>query len=150
MYSAGGRATASLLRNRDDLVDNALYWVTCAAIEEAYYLVAVINSNALYEAAKPLMSMGQFGARNLKKHLWKLPIPEFDAGDTLHVEVSDAGKTAEAGVARELAQLRGQREESGQVFSVTVARRELRKWLRSSEEGKRVEVAVVELLARGG
>ena len=42
------------------------------------YLVAVINSDALQEAVKPLMSKGQFGARDLHKHLWKLPIPEFD------------------------------------------------------------------------
>ena len=26
------------------------------------------------------MPKGQFGARHLHKHLWKLPIPEFDPG----------------------------------------------------------------------
>ena len=143
VYSAGGQATASLLPNNDDLVDNALYWVTCATTEEAHYLLAIINSEALYEAAKPLMSMGQFGARNLKKLLWRLPIPEYNASDALHVEVSAAGAAAEAGVAVELARLR---DERGDDVSVTIARRELRVWLRSSEEGMRVEEVVSELL----
>ena len=147
VYSAGGRATAALLNNRRDLVDTALYWIACASIDEAYYLIAVINSNALYEAAKPFMSMGQFGARNLKKHLWKLPIPEYDPNNPLHTDISNAGKSASEGATRELARLRAERKSTRRVFSVTVARRELRAWLRSSDAGKRVEQAVGELLA---
>ena len=92
----------------------------------------------------PLMSKGQFGARDLHKHLWKLPIPEFDSGNPLHVRVSQAGETAAIGAAKQLAQLRQNRDE----VTVTVARREIRKWLRESSEGKAVEEAVKELLAR--
>ena len=44
--------------------------------------------------------------------------------------------------------VRAERQESGRVFSVTVARRELRKWLRGSEDGMRVEQTVTELLAQ--
>ena len=97
---------------------------------------------SLYEAVKPLMSKGQFGARDLHKHLWKLPIPEFDRGDPLHVEISRAGRASAEGAARELAALRQTRPK----LSVTIARRELRNWLRVSEEGKAVEEAVQRLL----
>ena len=145
VYSAGGQATACLLRNNDELVDNALYWVTCATMEEAHYLLAIINSEALYEAAKPLMSRGQFGARNLKKLLWRLPIPEYDGDDALHAEVSAAGTAAADCAARELARLR---QERGNDVSVRIARRELRAWLRSSDEGNRVEQVVAQLLAQ--
>ena len=45
------------------------------------------------------MAKGQFGARHLQKHLWKLPIPEFDPGNLLHITVSEAGQVAAGGVA---------------------------------------------------
>ena len=89
------------------------------------------------------MPKGQFGARHLHKHLWKLPIAEFDVGDALHLAVSDAGLAAAEGAARELTALRQSRAR----LTVTIVRRELRKWLRESEEGKAVERAVVELLS---
>ena len=104
-------------------------------------MLAIINSKALYDLVMPL-SKGQFGARDLHKHLWKLPIPEFDSGNPLHVRVSQAGEAAAQGVAKQLAQLR---QDRGEV-TVTIARRELRKWLREASEGKAVERTVGELL----
>ena len=88
------------------------------------------------------MPKGQFGARDLQKHLWKLPIPEFDPANTLHAEVSDAGKAAEDGAASQLATLQAQRSR----VTVTIARRELRKWLRNSPEGRSVEQIATRLL----
>ena len=89
------------------------------------------------------MAKGQFGARDLQKHLWKLPIPEFDPDNASHAAIAEAGEAAAAGAARELARLRADRER----VTVTIARRELRKWLRSSPEGQAVETAVAKLLA---
>ena len=142
VYSAGGRATAAMLNDDDVIVDNALYWITCCDLREAHYLLAVINSQALYNAVTSLMSYGQFGARNLKKQLWKLPIPEYDGTEALHGEIAAAGQAAATGAVRELARLREQRDR----VTVTIARRELRTWLRSSAEGARVEAAVGRLL----
>ena len=147
IYADAGIPTAGLLDDTGALVDSTLYWVTCNSLEEAHYLLAIINSESLREAASPFMPKGQFGARHLHKHLWRLPIPEFDADNTLHAEISAAGRVAAAGAERQLARVRAEREESGRVFSVTVARRELRKWLRGSDEGMRVEEGVGELLA---
>ena len=93
-----------------------------------------------------MMPKGQFGARHLHKHLWKLPIPGFDSGNSLHVRVSEVGEVAAAGAAKQLTQLR---QDRGQL-TVTIARREIRKWLRESKEGKAVEQAVGELLAGKG
>ena len=88
------------------------------------------------------MSKGQYGARDLQKHLWKLPIPEFDPDNAAHKAVADAGWAAEDGAQRCLDRLRADR---GSV-TVTIARRELRKWLQSSPEGQAVEAAVAKLL----
>ena len=142
VYSGWGAPTAALLHDDDAVVDYKLFWTTCKDTQEAYYLLAIINSDALYEMVTPLMSKGQFGARDLQKHLWKLRIPEFDPDDPLHAEISAAGEAASEGAAQQLARLREERDR----VTVAIARRELRKWLRASPEGQTVEDAVRKLL----
>ena len=143
VYSSSGKPTAAMLADDDAIVDYTLFWVACRNTQEANYLMAIINSNALYEAVSALMPKGLFGARHLQKHLWKLPIPAFDAKNALHVEVAQTGKATASVAARQLAKLR---EERGNV-GVAVVRRELRAWLEASEQGKAVERAVSKLLA---
>ena len=142
-YTKSGIPTATLLRNDNALLDHTLFWIACKEPQEAHYLLAIINSQALYRAVTPLMPKGQFGARHLQKHLWKLPIPEFDPDNAVHRAVADTGWAAEDGAQLQLDRLRADR---GRV-SVTVARRELRRWLRSSPEGQAVETAVETLLS---
>ena len=143
VYTKSGQPTAAVLHEDDALLDHKLFWIACKDAQEANYLLAIINSAALYEAVSPLMAKGLFGARDLQKHLWKLPIPAFNPGRKVHAAVAKAGEAAVGGTARQLAKLR---QERGDV-SVTIARRELRKWLRESKEGKAVERAVSRLLA---
>ena len=143
VYSGSGMPTAALVNNRVTTVDYTLFWIPCKDAQEANYLLAIINSDTLYEAVAAFMPKGQFGARHLQKHLWKLPIPEFDPANSIHTAVSKAGETASVGAAEQLAQLRQQRDR----VTVTIARRELRKWLRSSPEGQAVERAVSKLLS---
>ena len=142
VYTSAGQPTAALLRDDVAIIENVLFWVTCKSIQEAHFLLAIINSQGLYEAVASLMPKGQFGARHLHKHLWKLPIPEFDPAEELHVAISQAGEVAAAGAGRQLAQLRQERSR----VTVTIARRELRKWLRASPEGRTVEEVVGRLL----
>ena len=144
VYTKSGAPTAALLPDDDAIVDHLLFWIPCKDLREAHYLLAVINSGALYEAVAPLMSKGQFGARDLHKHLWKLPIPEFDPANPAHAAVSKAGEAAARGAADQLAALRAER---GGDVTVAIARRELRAWLRASNEGRAVEEAVSALLA---
>ena len=141
-----GTPTAALIDDNEAVIDHALYWIPCTDMHEANYLLAVINSDALSRAVTPLMPKGQFGARDLHKHLWKLPIPEFDARNSFHIRVFQAGEAAARGAAEQMDQLR---QDRGEV-TLTVARREIRKWLRGSEEGRAVEEAVGELLAPKG
>ena len=88
------------------------------------------------------MSRGQFGARDLQKHLWKLPIPEFDPSDELHVSISEAGRKAASGAAERLAELY---EERDRVTAI-IARGELRKWLGEAAVGREVEGLVGRLV----
>ena len=146
MYNQSGAPTATLLEDDTALVDYTLYWIACKDIQEANYLVAIINSHALSEAVAPLMPKGQFGPRHLQKHLWKLSIPEFDPAQELHLAIAEAGATAAAAAARKLDELR---EQWGDELTVTITRRELRKWLRASKTGRAVETAVAKLLPGG-
>ena len=143
-YAGSGRPTAALVSDETMLIDYTLFWVACKDMEEASYLLAIINSEALYEGVQPLMPKGQFGARHVQKHLWKLPIPEFDPSQELHAIIAEAGATAAITAGKKLEALRQQR---GDRLTVTIARRELRQWLRTSTEGRNVETAVARLLA---
>ena len=149
VYTSAGQPTASIIGDDDIVVDYKLFWVACKSIKEANYLLAIINSNALREAVRPLMSKGQFGARDLQKHLWKLPVPEFDPALKLHVTIADAGATAGGGAKERLAELREQYKQQEKELTVTIARRELRRWLRTSDEGMAVENTVGPLLSGG-
>ena len=142
VYNSSGQPTAALTPDGESIVDYTLFWIDCKDMQEGHYLLAIINSASLYDAVSPFMAKGQFGARHLQKHLWKLPIPEFDPTHSLHTAVSKAGEAASVGAAEQLAQLRQQRDR----VTVTIARRELRKWLRTSPEGQAVESAVKKLL----
>ena len=144
VYTKSGRPTAAILRDNEALVEHLLYWVTCSDLKEAHYLVSVINSGLLYELVRPLMSKGQYGARDLHKHLWRLPIPKFDSHEPLHLALSEAGQAAEEGVAEQLAKLHRERED----VTYRIARRELRNWLANSDKGRAVETLVGELLAQ--
>ena len=143
MYNQSGAPTAALLENDAALVDYTLYWVICKNIDEANYLLAIINSGVLYGMVYGIMPKGQFGARHLQKHLWKLPIPEFDPDSGAARSIAEAGPAAAAGAREQLAHLR---EERGDKLTVTIVRRELRSWLATSPEGRAVEGVVRKLL----
>ena len=144
VHTASGEPTAALVRDDDILIDYTLFWVVCKNMREAHYLLAIINSEILAKDVNKYTIPNWVGkTRHLQKHLWKLPIPEFNGDDGLHAEVSAAGAEAVKGAARELARAR---QAHGRRLTTTVARRQLRKWLRESEEGARVEEVVRRLL----
>ena len=143
VYTQAGQPTAALLEEREAIVDTRLYWITCRNTDEAFYLLAVINSNTLADAVNKFTTANWAGnTKDLHKHVWKLPIQEYDDDNLLHEAVSEAGRVAAEGTARELAKLRENRNR----VTVIIARRELREWLRTSPEGRAVEDAVGELL----
>ena len=47
VYTSAGRPTAALLTDDDALVESKLFWVTCRDMQEANYLLAIINSMTL-------------------------------------------------------------------------------------------------------
>ena len=144
VYTAGGEPTAALVNDDAALVDERLYWIACRDLDEAHYLLAIINSDALATAVNRYTTPNWSGkTRDLHKHLWKLPIPEFDAGNYNHQAVAQAGAWAAESTAARLTALRAARATR---LTVTIARRDLRAWLRDSRPGAVVEAAVEQLM----
>ncbi len=138
-YTQSGRPTAALIIDKQAILDRKLYQVTCQNLDEAHYLLAIINSNTLEAAVEDFMPKGLFGPRDLDKHLWKLPIPEYDADNETHVALSRLGRTAaqEAG-------------EWVKDVDPAKARSALRNnWRPTSRTAAEIETAVGELLAAG-
>lgn len=138
-YTASGRPTAAHIADDQAILDTTLYQVSCRTMDEAYYLLAIINSLALENEVKDFRPKGLFGERHLHKHLWKLPIPEYDAADDRHAELSRLGQLAAGEVAARRKQGLG------------VGRTELRNdWQPLSPTAQSIEAAVGALLAAGG
>ena len=146
-YTSSGQPTAAILKCDADLVENVLFWVACKDVNEANYLMAIINSDVVATSVNKYTVPNWAGnTRHLHKHVWKLPIPEFDRDNRLHVRLAEAGERVAEGASARLAELRSER---GERLTVTIARRELRAWLRGSAEGRAVE-GVVQSLLQGG
>ncbi len=143
VYGSSGRPTAAIATDANPIIDYTLFWITCRSIQEANYLLGIINSDALYRVVSSLMPKGLFGSRHLQKHLWRLPIPAFDRKNAAHTAVARAAAAAAAGAGQRLAELRSERPDAG----VSIVRRELREWLKASRQGKSVERAVERLLS---
>ena len=144
-YTGHGRPTAALITDNRVIVDYTLFQVTCSGPDEAYFLLATINSLTLEDAVVPLMSKGQYGARHLQKQLWKLPIPKYDAGIEVHSKLSELGRAAEHSATERISNLRERTGEDS--LTITKARNELRhRWQKASPECRAIEELVEELL----
>ena len=144
-YTTSGRPTAALITDGKAIIDTKLYQVTCRNLDEAYYLLAIINSVTLEQAVEDFRPKGQFGARDLHKHLWKLPIPEYDADDESHVQLSRLGRCA-AQLAQYQLESLAARSGANRITADRV-RADLRNhWQPESQIAARIETAVAQLL----
>jgi hypothetical protein len=136
VYSASGmHVTAARLNDERAIVEHKLYWATVSSDEEGYFLCAILNAAVVTERVRPMMSYSK-DERDIDKYVWSLPIPLFDPKLALHERLASLGRGAEALVAS--IQL------DGKHFATQRGR--LREVLASSEVGRAIESAVLELL----
>lgn len=143
-YTTSGRPNAAIITDAKGILDTKLHQVSCRDLEEAYYLLAVINSVTLEKAVAPFQAKGQLGERDLHKHLWKLPIPEFDAEEAMHTALASLGEKAEEEAA---AVLQGLAAMENRPLTSAKARAQLRnEWQPVSPTAQAIEERVRELL----
>lgn len=89
---SGMHVAAALVTDPRVVIDHTLYWGTVTSEAEGHYLCAILNSPSLTELVRPLMSYGK-DERHLDKHLWKLPIPQYDSVVIEHQRLAELGQT---------------------------------------------------------
>ncbi|MCY3829767.1 MAG: N-6 DNA methylase [Rhodospirillaceae bacterium] len=96
VYSASGTIPAAcVVREPVSIVESKLYWARMESLQEARYLCAILNSEALRVGVKEYQSQGQWGARDFHKYVFNLPIPRFDKDNALHQRLARAAGVAE-------------------------------------------------------
>ncbi|MEX3013965.1 N-6 DNA methylase [Gymnodinialimonas hymeniacidonis] len=92
VYGASGTyLSAARIDDSAILIDTKLYWCATNTSNEAEYLVTVLNAPITTERVRPLQSRGEHNPRDFHKHVWKLPIPEYDESNSLHRELVEVG-----------------------------------------------------------
>jgi hypothetical protein len=93
VYSTSGLyLAAAIVKDQTGIIESRLYWATCQTEDEAFYLLAILNSPIMTEMVSPFQSKGNFGARDFHLHVWNIAIPEFSANNSLHLELSQMGR----------------------------------------------------------
>lgn len=144
VYAASGHPTAAICDDPEVIVENSLYWTATTTRDEALYLCGIINSLSLRERVAPYMPRGQYGPRHLHTHLWKLPIPAYAATEQTHIELVRVAAEAASEAARQVA--RACEHRGVATLTTQTARKTVRDWLATSEEGAAVEDAVGRVL----
>jgi len=97
VYTKSGQHLAACrLDDPVAVIDHKLYWAPVETVEEALYLVAVLNSQALTDAVAPLQARGQHNPRDFDMHVFALPFPIFDRDSEIHQTLAELASVAEA------------------------------------------------------
>ena len=147
-YTTQGEPTSAIVRDKYAIIDHKAFQTECQTKEEAHYVTAILNSNQLASQAKPFCTTNWAKKiRDFHKHGWKLPIPRYDASDSLHFRLSQLGATAEQECQALIANNDIMSKPAGDAQS-REARKLLRhEWQPNSEVAQDIEAAVAELLS---
>ncbi|HUC37443.1 MAG TPA: N-6 DNA methylase [Acidimicrobiales bacterium] len=92
---AGNNLCAAIIDDSAAVVDHSLYWAPVASMDEARYLVAILNATALNDLVRPYQAVGAFGPRHFDKYIWQMPIPGFNTSSADHRALADLAEQAE-------------------------------------------------------
>ena len=93
--SSGNRLCAALLPAKKhkyvNLIEHSAYRVPCASKSEAYFLIAVLNSDAIHVALR----WSKESSRHFDTKFWKkIPIPRYDSNNLYHKKLKRYGEDA--------------------------------------------------------
>jgi hypothetical protein len=96
VYSKGGMyLAAARVSDPQAIIDHTLYWAAVSTVDEASYLVAILNSDVLTESVAPLQARGEHNPRHFDKYIFRIPIPLYDATLSEHRELVELSREAE-------------------------------------------------------
>jgi hypothetical protein len=137
------------------VIESTLYHYDTDNDEEAYYLVAILNSPVLDELIKPMQARGEFGARHIHKKPLEFSIPRYNPSNEVHRKLVELGKKASEIAQRMLPQLLSARgydkrlKERGVLTpqEVGILRRDIRERLRDIVQ--QIDDLVIEIFKEG-
>lgn len=136
-YGASGmHVAAAIVDDSAAIIEHKLYWGPIACRDEGHFLCAILNSSTLTEFVRPMMSYGK-DERDVDKHLWKLPIPLYDAGNATHHRLAELGR-------RQYETVAGLRLDEGTNF--VALRRQIRAELARHPATPEIEAIVMGML----
>lgn len=138
VYNKSGMYLAAAIVRDDAIIDHKLYWGSVGSLDEARYLVTVLNSTQATERLRPLQARGEHNPRDYDMYVWHLPIPLFNPLDAQHVRLAQLGGEAEQ-IAAAVPLDDSKRFET--------QRRVIREAIAASEAGRTIEKEVASLLA---
>jgi hypothetical protein len=80
------------VKAQEFVVDYVTYSYDTPDKQEAYYLVAILNSPIVDELLKPMQSRGLWGPRHICKKVLEIPIPQCNSSDENHQALSRLGE----------------------------------------------------------
>ena len=138
IYTKSGMYLAATYITDDRIiVDQGLYWAAAASLDEARYLVAILNSEIMTQRVRPLQARGQHNPRHFAKHIWRLPVPIYDPVNEQHYSLVALSEQSEKLVAS---------LDLPHGLSFEALRRRVRQAVTASEAGQQIELIVSQIL----
>jgi SAM-dependent methyltransferase len=95
-YAKAGTLFAStIIQDARAVIDHKAYWASARSLDEARYMIAILNCDAIRLRIADRQSKGQGGARDFDNLMWELPIPEFSPRDPLHLQLAALAENCE-------------------------------------------------------
>ena len=99
IYTASGLNAVSTIIDRNNftlpfIVESKLYSYSTDNINEAYYLIAFLNSYIANSIIKPFQSKGLYGERDIHKKILNISFPEYDKDNDYHNKLSVLAKNS--------------------------------------------------------
>lgn len=88
VYSKSGMyLAAARVSDPTAVIDHKLYWGAVSDLDEARYLTAILNSDVLTMAVRPMQARGEHNPRDFDKYVFQMPIPHYDPRDASHARL---------------------------------------------------------------
>ena len=126
------------------ILQHTLHYYTAASASEAAFLVALLNAPSLHRAYVDSRTSG----RHFTNNPWRaIPIPRYDATDSLHVRLSELGGTTEQECKALIVQSDIFSKPAGDAQSRSARQLLRHHWRLTSATARTIEAAVAELLS---
>lgn len=137
VYAKSGMYLAASILTEPAVIEQTLYWAAAHDLQEARYLEAIINSDAVTQLLRPLQARGEHNPRHYAKDIWQIKIPVFDHRNDIHMRIVSLAAEAEA-IAAGVSLPQGKRFET--------LRRIIRGAINATKTGRQIEKTVEALL----